>query len=119
MKQKLIDLMIRGFCEWNDEKQSVYEAMADCLIENGVTIPEHKAGDKAYFVFFNDERGIYDYCESEVKDVCDRGIFTSAYLDEREGNPENWELTLFGDEDLFFTKEEAEKAIEERSWRDE
>lgn len=115
MKQKLIDLMIRGFFEWNDEKQSVYEAMADCLIENGVTIPEHKAGDKVYFVFFDDDLEIWDYSESTVKDVCDRGIFVSPFLDEREEDPEHWELMMFDDEDMFFSKEDAKKAIGERS----
>ena len=114
-REKLVGLLAAGI--WNFSKDGIVDItkFADYLLENGVSVPECKAGDKAYFVFFDDERGIYDYCESEVKDVCDRGIFTSAYLDEREGNPENWELTMFGDEDLFFAKEEAEKAIEERS----
>ena len=89
--------------------------IADYLLENGVTIPKCREGDKVYFVFFDDDKGIYDYGEITDKDVCNRGIFTSPFLDEREGNPENWELTMFDDEDLFFTKEEAEKAIEERS----
>ena len=114
-REKLVGLLAAGI--WNFSKDGIVDItkFADYLLENGVTVPKCRAGDKAYFVFFDDEKGIYDYGESTVKDVCNRGIFTSPFLDEREGTPENWELTMFDDEDLFFTKEEAEKAIEERS----
>lgn len=116
-REKLAELMVAGFFNWKScgEKGNVYEGIADFLIESGIKIPKCKAGDKVYFVFFDDERGIYDYCDATIKDVCDRGVFTSPYLDEREGNPENWELTLFDDEDMFLSIEEAKQSIEERS----
>lgn len=91
------------------------EIMADALIENGVIVPPCKVGDPVYFVFFDDERGIWVLSDNEIKDVCNRGILTSPFLDERENDPEHWELVMFGDDEMFFSREEAEKALKEKT----
>ena len=117
-REKLLVFLAAGLFNFSKDGIVDISKFTDYLLENGVKVPKCKVGDKVYFVFFDDEQEAWDYCDTEIKDVCDRGIFVSPYIDEKEGNSESWELTKFGDEDMFLTLEEAKKAVKERSGKE-
>ena len=110
-REKLIELLMQG--DIAAAKQGVFnccmckreaEILADFLLENGVIVPPCKVGDMVYIF----ERGSY------IIPICG------------QGNP-HWEIKIekcsfkywlldnhkFG-VNMFFTREEAENALEER-----
>ncbi len=88
------------------------ERVAEALIQGGAVFPALKVGDIAYFVIYD---GVVDkwYISAEpIVDVCTKGFYTSGH----KGSVENGDLWGWSDvgEAVFFSKEEAEKAIERR-----
>ena len=92
-RERLIDLMIEAK-RTEPETGSFTEYLADYLLEHGVIIPPCKVGDTVYSIEMRivDKRVKYKVCEIPFS------------------------LTLWenGWEDIFLTREEAERALKER-----
>ena len=97
-----------------------FETMADFLIDNGVTVLPCKVGDKIYVIpskanwrinnmyeSMKENNRIYEQTVEEVH------IYQSDYTVGSCGDLQHQPSTLFG-ETWFLTREEAEKALEER-----
>ena len=111
-RERLIKLLMQG--ELEADKQGVFncsrsewkaEIMADFLLENGVIVPPVKVGDTVYII----ERGNYiiplcGHCKPHWEKKIEKCSFKYWMLDNHK----------FG-ENIFLTREEAEKALAERS----
>lgn len=116
MKEKLIELIEYGqrcFME-DDDYEKISEFLADYLLENGVIVFPCKVGDTVYII----DEGDDEYGEPYVLDVevlsltienLGIGIELSLPLGFRQVS---W--CVIG-ENVFLTREEAEKALAERS----
>lgn len=86
---------------------------ADYLLENGVIVPPCKVGDTVYFIIDDAISGEAFLDSQQINDVSTRGIFVSS--DTLVENCDTFEpYSNFG-ETSFLTREEAEKALAERS----
>ena len=115
-REKLIELLMQG--ELEADKQGVFncsrskwkaEIVADYLLENGVVVlPVDIIGNTLWFI----------NCDDNI--VCDKidGITISdrhdVYILLQNSGDESYELSEIG-KFLFYTREEAEKALVERS----
>lgn len=135
-REKLVELLMFGFIEWqcNKKKRSIYEGFADYLLEKGVIVLPCTDKTTVYEVHVNTEacKGCEHYSEFYGMDeFCDRDFGEYAYprfaetpycekqfWEIVEWKPsENWifnNRNSFG-KTVFLTKEEAEKALAERS----
>ena len=108
-REKLIDLMIEAK-RTDPETGSFTDHLADYLLEHGVIVLPCKVGDTVYLISFNEITS----CTVTSIDYNSWGIPTKLFL-------ENSEYDGFGvfsmqgiDEDVFLTREEAEKALREK-----
>ena len=118
MKEKLIELLKEIAHKVNDDDcrdcdgdcvQCAYENIADYLLENGVICPPCKVGDTVWFNTFKKNATVcvgiqpHKVERIDILLVCDTKqlIETKIY---------DWEIG----ERVFLTKEEAQKALEER-----
>lgn len=119
-RERLIELIQFGYCKgrMKENVKQVEETMADYLLENGVIVPPCKVGDTVY-EFFN-VRGFYDIIELVVENIT-VGINPQKcklYCKLKQGESrELFYSDSFG-KTLFFTKEEAEKELEEMKKND-
>lgn len=81
-----------------------YGYIADYLLEHGVTILPCKVGDTLYSIWQDDD-GEYQISEDEIFDVSAKMIWV---------NGGGFDINSLGKSD-FLTREEAEKALAERS----
>lgn len=85
-----------------------FEAIADHLLANGVIVPSCKVGDIVYAI----ARWHGNYTIREVE-VCNYTIFDNEWkIVDPYGD--YWSVNNFG-KTVFLTREEAEKALKERS----
>lgn len=128
MKNKLIELLQQADKKCNDTKQCencigfgqgnecVNHLIADHLLANGVIVPPCKAGDKAYHltsVDTLDELNVAEIFEGKVSTV---SIEDKVWIFCRYDNGLNfWYTEKDIGRNLFLTREEAEKALAERS----
>lgn len=120
MRDKLIELLndvtfgVNVHTLADHLKRETIEAVADHLLAAGVIVPPCKVGDTLYVLHTNHHTGKRIVFEHDVEEVCycsNRGVrpwviscFTVATFDNCD----------FG-KTVFLTKEEAEKALAERS----
>ena len=115
-REKLIELLMQG--ELEADKQGVFncsrskwkaEIIADYLLENGVVVlPLNMIGNTLWFI--NCDNNIV--CDKINKiTICDSH---DVYIFLQNSGDEPYELSDIG-KFLFYTREEAEKALAERS----
>ena len=120
MKDRLIELVKpfvsgsaceqeSGVCEFIDCRTCNARALADHLLASGVIVPKIKTGDKLYYISAANK-----IVENTVYAV---GEYARAYGYTTDGKPLLDNVFLGADigEKYYFTKEEAEKALAERS----
>lgn len=115
MKDRLIKLHRGAFLHLLDtEKPFTHANYADYLLANGVIVPPCKVGDTVY--------GIYTHYRNGKQSVFEYDVEELIYCSNRGVRP--WIITCFGGtrfdncdfgKTVFFTREEAEKALAERS----
>ena len=95
----------------------ILEEYAEELLANGVIVPPCKVGDKVY-VIYPDPR--YNWGNKELK-ILELKVYAFHYFDNKvtveirgDGKYITWDISCFG-VSVFLTKEEAEKALAERS----
>lgn len=93
------------------------ERVAEALIQDGAVFPGCKVGDTAYFAIYDSVEDKWHISAEPIVDVCTKGFYTSGHEDSTE-NGDLWEWSDVG-ETVFFSNEEAEKAIAERSGTDD
>lgn len=98
-----------------DKAGIIPEWLADYLLAEGVIVPPCKIGTKVFFITFDttDEKTEYFLCEGVIESFCLEGSGLWAHGRYTNG------LTFWHKEDsfginVFFDKEEAEKALAER-----
>ncbi len=120
-REKLIKLLGNGFYEAlskfkgedNDKKgcdflaDYLLEILADTLLENGVVVPPCKIGDTIYNIYFNDDKKAYAIEEFVAEEVSSERVIVDNGACEIG-------IEEFG-EYAFLSREEAEKALAERS----
>lgn len=114
-REKLIDLIQNavGGCarHWA-------EVIADHLLSNGVIVPPCKVGDVIYYIDKEDKTITNFIVTSIEEDILEKGL-TSTVIQFKDVNGFQNFNYQFSDwhfnEVVFFTKEEAEKALKERS----
>ena len=87
------------------------DTIADYLISNGVIVPPCKVGDKLYEVIDDEELFI---TELTVTEVGTKVVFYSGYVPPKDDIHYHIPIDEIG-KTYFFTREEAEKALAERS----
>lgn len=87
------------------------EYLADYLLENGIIVPPCKISDKVYIISLYNKIEEYEICSVR----CGVDLKSRKFLYEAMKRDEiiNFFDTVIGEE-IFFTKEEAEKALKER-----
>lgn len=104
MKDKLIE-QLDTFCQkelGTNFNKDILDKFADHLLANGVIVPPCKVGDVVYVKYYGEIVNAY-VTEFEINS---KGIVAKVYIDpdtDRE----------YDAEDLFLTREEAEKALQE------
>lgn len=103
-REKLIKLLDDGCRKAYDDitGKRVNEFVADHLLENGVIVPPCKVGDTVYVEAYGEITNAY-VCLFEV---CSKTICAKLYID-----PDTYEY--YDIENVFLTREEAEKALDE------
>ena len=108
MRDRLIDLI-------HDSDLSLDSVrLADHLLANGVIVPPCKVGDKLYEVIDDEELFI---TELTVTEVGTKVVFYSGYVPPKDDIHYHIPIDEIG-KTYFFTREEAEKALAERSEND-
>lgn len=77
--------------------------IADYLLKNGILAPRYKLGQKVYFLDYTEIK------KGEVVKVYYDGSFNNIAKYEIEYNGNVW-----GEDEVFLTREEAEKALDEQ-----
>ena len=119
-KQKITEILKAYTKKHNIMASSVIlEEYAEELLANGVIVPPCKVGDKVY-VIYPDPR--YNWGNKELK-ILELKVYAFHYFDNKvtveirgDGKYITWDISCFG-VCVFLTKEEAEKALAERSER--
>ena len=94
------------------DHQPLGEYLADKLLQNGVIVPPCKVGDTVYMIFENEIR--------ELRVISLSYLFSSSFnhfnlhTENSRGAVLSYEMKDIG-KTVFLTKEEAEKALAERS----
>ena len=115
-REKLVNLIKVSLNENIGKSCWLAETIADYLLENGVIVPPCKVGDTVYF----DAIGYHDSAEIDGIHIDAQGMhFTWVQYDVGVDITELWDEGEFDIEEIgktvFLTKEEAEKALAERS----
>ena len=109
-RERLIDLMIEAK-RTDPETGSFTDYLADYLLEHGVIVLPCKVGDTVYLISFEGNE-ITSYTVTSI-DYNSWGIPTRLFLENSE-----YDFGIFSmqgiEEDVFLTREEAEKALKER-----
>ena len=110
MRDRLIELL-SAFPVWGKTLKDQWfdkaiERLADHLLANGVIVPQVNVGDKIYYISVTNK-----IVENKVYYV---GEYARAFCYTTDGKPllENVFLGADADDKYYFTKEEAEKALE-------
>ena len=122
-RERLIKLLMQG--ELEADKQGVFncsrsewkaEIMADFLLSNGVIVPPVKVGDTVYEIRENGRSPIsgrrFDRCITTVQ-MLDCAVIRKSTLYAKEKRYAKNDSVRLG-KTVFLTREEAEKALEER-----
>lgn len=108
MRDRLIELIKNAEKAFPKDKPvlDIEEFVADHLLANGVIVPQVNVGDKLYYI-----SGVGKIVENEVWYV---GAFAKGTCYTEEGTPILTSVFLDCDANrhYYFTKEEAEKALE-------
>lgn len=122
MKNRLKDLIKDTLQEWEcDVSNNTIEQIAGHLIENGVIVPPCKVGQTVYVPWaWGGEKGIASplvECIQIVRDTKLCGFFIDMKSDDTAFNDVYGFWRTFADigKTIFLTREEAEKALAERS----
>ncbi len=110
MRDRLIELLKSGIRALENQCGArTYGDLADHLLANGVIVPKVKTGDKIYYISVTNK-----IVENKVYYV---GEYARAFCYTTDGKPLLDNVFLGADADVkhYFTKEEAEKALAERS----
>ena len=110
MKEKLIKLLTGK----SIDTVADVEYVADFLLENGVIVPPCNIGDKAYIrtAFSVIERTVVGFkYSSDMKNL--EGIFIDLVVDREGKTATKYFITDRINDCIFFTREEAEKALKE------
>lgn len=110
LKQLIIKSQFKcgGYDPWYSER-------AEYLIAHGVTVPPCRIGDKLYAICDGiDDDEATTVCELTVTEVGQKHIFFSAWTPPGDDINYSEPIDEIG-KTLFFTREEAEGAIEGRS----
>ena len=123
-RERLIKLLMQG--ELEADKQGVFncsrsewkaEIMADFLFENGVIVPPCCIGDTVYEIRENGKNSIsgrrFDRCITTVQMLDCAAIRKSTLYAKEKRYAQNDSVRL--GKTVFLTREEAEKALAERS----
>lgn len=122
-RKRLVELMCKQTCNYNSCENSIdcvhckyvslcdeeVEDLADALLDNGIVVPPVKVGDKVYCVFegdvFDEEITLIEVTETAIylSTCSERYIWLNGYL-----------YSEMLDQKLYFTKEQAQKALEGR-----
>ena len=110
MRDRLLQLLDEAI---NDESTS-YSNIVDYLYENGVIVPTFSCGDRVWFI----PKGLGEVCEATVVRI-EYNYFTSPqewividYFSSIVGKQEyKSRIDLMLGKTLFFTREEAERAL--------
>ena len=121
-RERLIELLCSAPLGSKTFEQQYYKStitkIADYLLSNGVIVPPVKVGDTVYEFF--DVKGFYSITEFIVEDIV-IGVNTdkcNLYCKSKHSNSEYiFYRDSFG-KTVFFTREEAEKALEEMKKND-
>ena len=92
MRDRLIELLRKSGASF---ERALPEEIADYLLANGVIVPPCKVGDKVYWIF-----------EPPFDDVTEKEIVEDEFW---------WAMFEDFGKTVFLTREEAEKALAERS----
>ena len=105
MRDRLIDILL------HKPNKLTFEQLGDYLLANGVILPPCKVGDTVYEFF--DVKGFYDISELIVENIV-VGVNPSKCVlytrTKQSGSRDRFFDDSFG-RILFFTREEAEKAL--------
>lgn len=113
-REKLIELLLQS--ELKAEKLGIFNChrseakagiVADFLLENGVVVPPCKISDTIYNIYFNDDKKAYAIEEFVAEEVSSKRVIVDNGACEIG-------IEEFG-EYAFLSREEAEKALAERS----
>lgn len=114
MRDRLIELIAKSGLVLVDggihpDTHLCQEALADYLLAEGVIVPRFKKGDKIYYI-----SAVGNIIENKVYYV---GGYTRALCYNADNKPllDNVFLDTRVNEEYYLTKEEAEKALAERS----
>ena len=122
MRDRLIELLkqadentsSKGITDYND----AIPDNADYLLANGVIVLPCKVGEKIYVVIYDDVIEEWYIAEERVAEVGTRGVFTNANAEPKEGDFLYFPYESCGkqidNEYVCYTREEAERALEER-----
>ena len=104
-RERLVDLLMESEVE-ADKKDM--ESIADYLLENGVIVPPVKIGTKVYLTPVSGTE-IYEHTIDGYRSITNGLAPVEMLIDVCWGNTEHIGKTV------FLTREEAEKALAERS----
>ena len=113
-REKLIKLLENGFYEalskfkGEDNDKKVCDFLADFLLGNGVVVPPVKIGTKVYLTPVSGTE-IYEHTIDGYRSITNGLAPVEMLIDVCWGNTEHIGKTV------FLTREEAEKALAERS----
>ena len=101
-----------GYCDYGDLPVCA-SAVADHLLSNGVIVPPCNVGDITYILDYE----VNNHLESKLRGIAPSIVEAIVIEDEGvwiENEHAKYHITSFG-ETIFLTKEDAEKALKERS----
>ena len=120
-RERLIELINNYPCMSTAEDrflESISEDLTDYLLANGVIVPPCKVGDKVYYINRYYHIALYKdkIYEAKVVRIVTTSLGTALVIQIRDesGCTEIPNIKDFG-KTVFLTKEEAEKALKERS----
>lgn len=118
-REKLSELIHNSQYEYDGTK-AWYEQCADYLLKNGVIVPPCKVGDTVYFILEDEmvEGGFYVTPAHTVTEVGSKGFWLSSFVP-AEDDMSDFNLWEEIGKTVFLTREEAEKALAERSLNNE
>ena len=117
MRDRLVEL-IESARYWG---ANTSEEIADRLLAEGVIVPPCKVGDMVYMPWeYNGQQGIACLKITSLANILDWGWdYGTNFITDDEGYAEKYNCGRFRFEDfgktVFLTREEAEKALTERS----
>ena len=115
-RERLIEILRKSGASF---EKALPEEIADHLLSNGVIVPPCKVGDKVYYFShrpFNMSLQANTIYEADVIRIVTSRFGTSLIIQihNKYGVTETPEMSSFG-KTVFLTREEAEKALAERS----